>query len=203
MALTHVGGTQDGVLKMINGKYYAADCVANGGVATTCNGVKDAGESTAEKLQTTYVAIETTHGAIEKDKDPANVYTVVNSSNGITATATVTPTETTYGHTGSHVTMGINLGAMTGTLGYSKIESNDPAIKMDKKITFLGLNGSIGDTGMGWTAYARSVEGHDGKDTDKWGASLGKSLGGNSVAYIDHGNDGENGTTFVGMNVNF
>ena len=110
-------------------------------------------------------------------------------------------TTTKYGWTENHVTLQLGLGAMTGTLGYTEVDKNDE--QMDKKITFLGLNGAIGDTGMSWTAYSRNVDGHDGSDTDSWGASLSKSLGAGTSAYIDHGNDGEDGRTFVGLSVSF
>ena len=106
-----------------------------------------------------------------------------------------------YGSTESHVSLQLSLGAMTGTLGYSEIDNNDE--KMDKKISFLGLNGSLGDSGLSWTAYSRSVDDHDGSDTNSWGASLTKSLGDGVSTYIDHGNDGKDGLTFVGLSVNF
>ena len=108
---------------------------------------------------------------------------------------------TKYGSTESHVSLQLSLGAMTGTLGYSEIDKNDE--KMDKKISFLGLNGSLGDSGLSWTAYSRSVDDHDGSDTNSWGASLTKSLGDGVSTYIDHGNDGDDGLTFVGLSVNF
>ena len=107
----------------------------------------------------------------------------------------------TPGHTENHVTLQVNLGAMTGTLGYSEIDNN--AEKMDKKITFLGLNGAIGDTGMSWTAFSRNVDEHDGSDTNSWGASLSKSLGTGTSVYIDYGDDGDDGTTFAGLSVSF
>ena len=120
-----------------------------------------------------------------------------------TPTTPMSDPEPKYGSTENHVTLQLGLGAMTGTLGYSEVDSNDPAKKMDKKITFLGLNGAIGDTGMSWTAYSRSTDDHDGSDTNSWGASLSKSLGAGTSAYIDHGNDGSDGATFVGLSVSF
>ena len=107
----------------------------------------------------------------------------------------------TPGHTENHVTLQLNLGAMTGTLGYSEIDNN--AKEMDKKITFVGLNGAIGDTGMSWTAFSRNVDEHDGSDTNSWGASLSKSLGTGTSVYIDYGDDGDDGTTFAGLSVSF
>ena len=110
-----------------------------------------------------------------------------------------------YGLSENHVTLQLGLGAMTGTLGYSEKDSNDPGKKMKEKTTFVGLNGAIGDTGMSWTAYSRSVDNAEfkGKDVNSWGASLSKSLGAGTSAYIDHGNDGSDGATFVGLSVSF
>ena len=120
-----------------------------------------------------------------------------------TTARTKTGSKPVYGYTESHVSLQLGLGAMTGTLGYSEIDSDDPAKQMDKKISFLGLNGSLGDSGLSWTAYSRSVDDHDGSDTNSWGASLTKSLGDGVSTYIDHGNDGADGLTFVGLSVNF
>ena len=109
----------------------------------------------------------------------------------------------TPGHTENHVTLQVNLGAMTGTLGYTEKDRNGAT--MDEKTTFVGLNGAIGDTGMSWTAFSRSVDNakFKGKDVNSWGASLSKSLGTGTSVYIDYGDDGDDGTTFAGLSVSF
>ena len=118
---------------------------------------------------------------------------------------TMNTMDTTYGETSTHATAQFNLGVATLALGYSETDSNDPKNAMKKETTFLGLNGSIGDTGLSWTANARNVEGHDGAESSPWGVSLSKSLGDSASAWIDHGNsdDGSGGATYVGMSVSF
>ena len=110
-----------------------------------------------------------------------------------------------YGHTATHVTLQMGLGAITGTLGYSQIDSNDPAKTKDKKVSVFGLSGGLGDSGMSWAAFSKNVKDHDGTDSNPWGVSLTQSLGDNVAAYVDHGNadDGESGTTFLGLSVSF
>ena len=94
---------------------------------------------------------------------------------------------------------------MTARLGYTSKDSNDPMHKMKKKITFVGGTGNIGETGMNWLAYGRKVEGFDGKETNPWGLGVGKALGGGAYAYIEHENadDGNSGSTQIGLNVDF
>ena len=127
------------------------------------------------------------------------------SPHKVVHTVTMNTMDTTYGETSTHVTGQFNLGVATLALGYSETDSNNPMNKMKKETTFLGLNGSIGDTGIGWTADARNVEGHDGAESSPWNVSLSKSLGGGASAWIDHGNgdDGTGGATHVGMSVSF
>ena len=109
------------------------------------------------------------------------------------------------GYKASHISAAFGLGAMTARLGYTSKDSNDPMHKMKKKITFVGGTGNIGETGMNWLAYGRKVEGFDGKETNPWGLGLGKALGGGAYAYIEHENadDGNSGSTQIGLNVDF
>ena len=109
------------------------------------------------------------------------------------------------GYKASHISAAFGLGAMTARLGYTSKDSNDPMHKMKKKITFVGGTGNIGETGMNWLAYGRKVEGFDGKETNPWGLGVGKALGGGAYAYIEHENadDGNSGSTQIGLNVDF
>ena len=108
-----------------------------------------------------------------------------------------------YKRTGISASFG--LGGTTVGLGYSSKDSNDPADKMKEKTTYFGVNGSIGDSGMDWRAWGRKVEGHDGKESNPWGAGVGKALGGGAYAWLEHSNKdkGEDGTTHIALNVNF
>ena len=123
----------------------------------------------------------------------------------VTHTVTMNTKDVDYGSTKTGVSAQLDLGALTLGLGYSKTESNDPMDKMDAKTTYLGASGSIGDTGMGWRAWARNNEGHDGMESTPWGMGLDKALGGGANAYIEHANadDGASGTTVMGLVVNF
>ena len=137
--------------------------------------------------------------------------TVVTTSGGSVSKYEEQPDKPNYGKTATHVSLQLNLGAMTGALGYSNIESNDPEAMQDAKVTFAGLSGSIGDTGMNWGAWVRNNESHSGKKTTPWTVGLNKSLGDGAKVYIEHGNyDGETSggekipnSTVVGLVVNF
>ena len=142
--------------------------------------------------------VETALMAREESKDRTRMVSIKH-------TATGNLMDMDFGETSTHVTAQFNLGVATLALGYSETDSNDPKNAMKKETTFLGLNGSIGDTGLSWTANARNVEDHDGAESSPWGVSLSKSLGDSASAWIDHGNsdDGTGGATYVGMQVNF
>ena len=120
-------------------------------------------------------------------------------------TVTMNTKDMDYGYTQTGVSAQLNLGAMTLGLGYSKTESNDPMDTMDEKTTYLGASGSIGDTGMGWRAWARNTEDHDGMESSPWGIGLDKALGGGAFTFIEHADadDGASGTTIVALGVNF
>ena len=113
--------------------------------------------------------------------------------------------EMDYGYTQTGVSAQLNLGALTLGLGYSETESNDPMDLMDAKTTYLGASGSIGDTGMGWRAWARNKEDHKGMESSPWGIGLDKALGGGAFTFIEHADadDGASGTTIVALGVNF
>ena len=120
-------------------------------------------------------------------------------------TVTMNTKDMDYGYTQTGVSAQLNLGALTLGLGYSKTESNDPMDTMDEKTTYLGASGSIGDTGMGWRAWARNTEDHDGMESSPWGIGLDKALGGGAFTFIEHADadDGASGTTIVALGVNF
>ena len=121
-------------------------------------------------------------------------------------TAATSKTESNNdGYKASHISAAFGLGAMTARLGYSSKDSNDPMHKMKMKTTFAGATGNIGETGMNWLAYGRKVEDHAGKETSPWGIGVGKALGGGAYTYIEHENadDGNSGSTQIGLNIDF
>ena len=67
----------------------------------------------------------------------------------------------------------------------------------------MGVSGSIGDTGMNWGAWGRKKTTAGGGESKPWTVGLNKGLGDGAKAYIEHGNDGEDGSTVVGLVVNF
>ena len=134
------------------------------------------------------------------------MYEAVDPTSGrFSATATVTPMETTYGYKRSHISAAIGLGGVTARLGHTSTDSNSPMMTAKAKTNFLGFTGTIGDTGMNWLAYGRNKEDHAGKETSPWGIGVGKTLGGGAYTYIEHENadDGNNGSTRIGLNIDF
>ena len=185
----------------VGDKFYddgsANDCIG------TANAVsKDCTASTAAwvKVMSPKEVTGTKAGA-----NPKPTYAVEDSSTAITATATVTPMEMTYGHKASHISASFGLAGITVGLGHTTKDSNDPMMGTKEKTNFLGASGSIGDSGLSWNAWGRNVDGHDGMETSPWTVGLAKSLGGGATTFIEHTNadDGEDGTTSIALRVDF
>ena len=142
---------------------------------------------------------------VEVDPGMANTPTMVEVTPGTVSDLVPQPDKTIWGKKATHVSLQLNLGALTGALGHSQTESNNPAHMQDAKTTFAGVSGSIGDTGMNWGAWVREKEDHMGKETNPWTVGLNKALGDGAKAYIEHGNrDGvKPNSTVVGLVVNF
>ncbi len=105
------------------------------------------------------------------------------------------------GHRVSHISAEFGLGAITAALGYSEKKMNDEVNKT--KTTFIGVKGSLGDTGLNWGAYSRVKKMANGTESKPWTIGLNKSLGGGATTYIEHGNNGNEGTTVVALRVDF
>ena len=110
------------------------------------------------------------------------------------------------GYKATHVSVQLNLGAMTLGLGYSEKESNKMG-SMDQKTTFVGASGSIGDTGMGWRAWTRDISNVDNEagDANPWGIGINKDLGGGAFTFVEHhdADGGASGNTIIALGVNF
>ena len=110
------------------------------------------------------------------------------------------------GYTSTHVSVQLNLGAVTLGLGYSEKESNAKG-SLDEKTTYVGASGSIGDTGMGWRAWTRDISnsGNEKGDRNPWGIGINKDLGGGAFTFVEHRNEdkGKSGNTIVALGVNF
>ena len=110
------------------------------------------------------------------------------------------------GYTSTHVSVQLNLGAVTLGLGYSEKESNAKG-SMDEKTTYVGASGSIGDTGMGWRAWTRDISnsGNEKGDRNPWGIGINKDLGGGAFTFVEHHNadNDKSGNTIIALGVNF
>ena len=130
------------------------------------------------------------------------------SVDDLTVTADGTRKKTTDmpGYKATHVSVQLNLGAMTLGLGYSEKESNKMG-SMDQKTTFVGASGSIGDTGMGWRAWTRDISNVDNAkgDANPWGIGINKDLGGGAFTFVEHhdADGGASGNTIIALGVNF
>ncbi len=119
--------------------------------------------------------------------------------------------EMDYGEKSSHVSASFELGAVTLGLGHSTTKSMDPMKTKKAKTNYIGVSGGIGDTGLDWRAWYRTMEAYNDDDmmekSKPWGIGLGKSLGGGATAYVEHWNDGAKGAkksgTVVGLRVDF
>ena len=119
---------------------------------------------------------------------------------------TTLPTEeedTKFGYKASHISAEFGLGGITAALGYSQTDSNDPDMSDKAKVAFLGFKGSFGDSGLNWGAYSRKKTSHAGEETKPWTIGVSKALGGGATTYVEHGNDGSDGTTNIALRVDF
>ena len=183
-------------LKMDGDNYYSMTC-------EDADARKAAGDCTS----TTHVWMKTTVAApaAEADAGVASYAVAGVAGDTVKTTATVTPTDTTFGHKSTHISASFGLAGITVGLGHTSTDSNDPAMGAKAKTNFLGASGGIGDSGLSWNAWGRNVEGHDGKETSPWTVGLAKSLGGGATTFIEHTNadDGEDGTTSIALRVDF
>ena len=151
----------------------------------------------ADTVATTTARTYIAPGEQDGDMDANTIRTVA----AVTAADEVTTMIDTPGSKSSHVSAEFGLGAITGAVGYSETKTNGMSGK--DKVTFLGVSGSIGDTGMNWGAWSRKKTTAAGGESKPWTVGLNKGLGDGAKAYIEHGNDGEDGSTVVGLVVNF
>ena len=188
--------------------FHAGNDAPTGELTQRDDGSFTAGTCTSDApcSNSSYVWVSTTYeeaAGVDKGEDPKTMHTIVTGT--VSATATVTPTETNHGYKRSHISAAFGLGAVTVRLGHTSKDSNNPMMTAKAKTNFLGFTGSIGDTGMDWRAFGRNKEDHAGKETSPWGIGVGKALGGGAYTYIEHQNDddGNSGRTQIGLNVDF
>lgn len=174
-------------------------------VQTTSTTSSDDGANTDAMRNISTVTTETYHLLLQDD-NLVIMYDDDTSDPGEAGMATTLPKEVdhmAYGYKGNHISAEFGLGDITTALGYSQIESNDPAKSEKKKIAFLGFKGSLGDTGMSWGAYSRKKTLHNGSEVKPWTIGVSKALGDGASTYVEHHNDGEDGSTVVALRVDF
>lgn len=210
-ALTETSDSNTNVLRQdSDGKFYenADECISTAGVVTdACK---------AQTVTKNYYLVKVEKAvdggdATANDKDGVTTYTaqvgtdVAGTSDLIKSAIEATGIGTTYGAKKTHVSAEFGLGAVTLGLGHSQKESNDPSVTEKTKINYLGLQGSLGDTGLNWLTWGRSIEAPDGTKTNPWMVGINKSLGGGAFTFVEHTNkdDDTGGTTHVAFGVNF
>ena len=100
-----------------------------------------------------------------------------------------------------NVSVGSSKKKYTNTSGADATDGRT-AVKPEEKATYLGVSGSLGETGVGYVFQWRDVK---MDDTNPWLLSLTKSLGGSASLVFEHGNndDAKPDQTQVGLVVNF
>ena len=106
------------------------------------------------------------------------------------------------GYKSTHVAVEFNVGGMTPHLGYTQKKMNGSGATT--KVVHYGLSGSMGDTGMSYLLAARNVKTGD-DSTTPWLINVSRSLGGGATAIFGYGDgdDGNSGTSRVGLHINF
>ena len=176
----------------------------------------DAGETVAVTVDTSGATIDNSMVTVDHDGVTVDLdgVTVDVNADSLTATTTAQPVKgkpmTKPGYKATHVSVQLNLGAMTLGLGYSEKERNVQG-SMDQKTTYVGASGSIGDSGMGWRAWTRDIsnewdaDAEEYVDSSPWGIGINKDLGGGAFTFVEHHNadKGKSGNTIVALGVNF
>ncbi len=95
------------------------------------------------------------------------------------------------GSKANHIAAEFSFGGVTPYLGYSEKKMNG-AMKKDKT-TFVGVRGSVGDTGFGYVFQYRDKEAmKDGMmmEYEPWILGLSKTMGGGASLHFEHSNPG-------------
>ena len=126
-----------------------------------------------------------------------------------------------------------NIGSMTAYLGFGQLKGTDKTAapttasvtmphvtKRTNKTTFMGVRGSVADTGVSYVFQARNKKTKGTAETDDRGAKadlaadkhtpwmfgLNRSLGGGASVHFSHGNPdkkGKKSQSYLGLQVNF
>ncbi len=128
---------------------------------------------------------------------PSDIYFVADDD--VTSTKDVNPGSKT-----NHIAAEFSFGGVTPYLGYSEKKMNG-MMKKDKT-TFVGVRGSVGDTGFGYVFQYRDKENADGTKPEPWILGLSKTMGGGASLHFEHSDPGVKNmksTTGVWLKVDF
>ena len=198
VAVNHMGTLTNGAIIMDGGQYYA----------DACDGNSDDELSATEKSacdKKTAALVSTSYGPDMAGENPEKMLTgeILVSASAQSATATAMVPGMDPGSKSNHIAVQLSLGPVTGYLGHSTIKENGSGDK--DKVTHYGLSGGLGDSGFSFHAMGRKVEDAAGMESSPWLIGITRGLGGGASAMIEHGNsdDGNSGTTRVGLKVDF
>ena len=161
-------------------------------ITTTCDNL-DATATDACKTETVYVSTEQLKN---KEAGPEFFYFL---SEDVTTTK-----DMNSGSKTNHIAAEFSFGGVTPYLGYSQKKMNG-MMKKDKT-TFVGVRGSVGDTGFGYVFQYRDKENADGTKPEPWILGLSKTMGGGASLHLEHSDPGmknKKSTTGVWLKVDF
>ena len=104
----------------------------------------------------------------------------------------------------NHIAAEFSFGGVTPYLGYSEKKMNGKTKK--DKTTFVGVRGSVGDTGFGYVFQYRDKDNADGTKPEPWILGLSKTMGGGASLHFEHSDPGVKNmksTTGVWLKVDF
>ncbi len=165
----------------------------------SCNPQADGAADADSDCVTAIAYLQTTVTSTGVDSAP-NIVEAVRLASAVT-TVPATTAVAVPGYKANHLSAQFGLGALTVALGHSQTKTNGQMGK--DRTSFLGVSGSLGDTGVNWGAWSRNNKNAAGMKSNPWTVGVSKSLGGGATTYLEHGNDGNDGTTNVALVVSF
>ncbi len=111
------------------------------------------------------------------------------------------------GSTSNHIAAEFSFGGVTPYIGYAQKKMERAHGKSVKdKTTFVGVRGSVGDTGFGYVFQYRDKENADGTKPEPWILGLSKTMGGGASLHFEHSDPGmknKKSTTGIWLKVDF
>ena len=145
------------------------------------------------------VSVSGGEATLEGDIDVTSGTLAVSNGNLAVTTTKEKRTEMVPGFKQSLLAVEANLGGVTAYAGYSQKKTNYTSTNVET--TFLGLRGSVGDTGLGYLLQVR-----DSENTTPVLVGLNKSLGGGASVHFEHSDSdvkGKKANTGLWLKVDF